>query len=802
MPEQVKDPRNFWMEVRFFIFWTCLLRPAKSHRHLPAVPAGNGDQPRQTTRALSRQAERRAGDCTNQSCHMHRTIKDFCQAARASPGGDARHCPHGANSELGLPAPGRGRPKKRVQEIRLATINIGTLTSRSRELCDRLKERHVDIACVQETKWKGRQAKDIGDGYRLYYTGDSSRQNGVAIIVSGRYRELVTEVTRISDRLMAMKIEADDATLRIVSCYAPQAACTEAEKDVFWRDFDILLRTFDAADYIFVGGDLNGHVGHEHYGFKRYHGGNGYGQRNEDGERILEAAEAHDLAIANTFFKKRESHLITYASGERSTQIDYWMLRRCHLPMVMNAKVIPTATHAFAPQHRLLVLDLRLNVHLRSRARRTTTKRIKWWKLPEHRQQVRDALIDLRVSTDDKESIEEQWNRITSQIRSRAETILGTTKPGRRFVDKQIWWWSESVQQVIKEKKEAFKAWQRSRSNEDFRWYREQNSKAKHAVAEAKEAHYKRLYDELEGPAGANKVYRLAAARHRAKQDIDHVMHIKDAEGNLLTKPRAILKRWSEYYKGLFNEEFPHPLVPQGAPTFGPVSRIEEAEVVQALRKMSSGKAPGPDDIPAEVWKMMGQRGAAYLTSLFNRIIVDGQLPRIWTTSVTVPIWKEKGDVSDCSTYRPIRLLCHTMKIFERVIDARIRSIVEVTPNQCGFVKGSGTINAIHAVRLLMERHLEKRIPIHFAFLDLEKAFDRIPHGLTWYALRQHDVPEEYVRWIKLLYTNTTGAIRCAVGTSTPFPIQVGVHQGSALSPLLFILCMDTVTKDIQLPHP
>ncbi|CAJ0604099.1 unnamed protein product [Cylicocyclus nassatus] len=179
---------------------------------------------------------------------MHRTIKDFCQAARASPGGDARHCPHGANSELGLPAPGRGRPKKRVQEIRLATINIGTLTSRSGELCDRLKERHVDIACVQETKWKGRQAKDIGDGYRLYYTGDSSRQNGVAIIVSGRYRELVTEVTRISDRLMAMEIEADDATLRIVSCYAPQSACIEAEKDEAISMGTLATNTMDSSD--------------------------------------------------------------------------------------------------------------------------------------------------------------------------------------------------------------------------------------------------------------------------------------------------------------------------------------------------------------------------------------------------------------------------------------------------------------------------------------------------------------------------------------------------------------------------
>ena len=196
---------------------------------------------------------------------------------------------------------------------------------------------------------------------------------------------------------------------------------------------------------------------------------------------------------------------------------------------------------------------------------------------------------------------------------------------------------------MIKEKKEGFKAWQRSHAHEDRRGYREANSKAKHAVAEAKEAHYRRLYNELEGPAGANKVYRLAAARHRAKQDIDHVMHIKDAEGNLLTKPWAILKRWSEYYRDLCNEEFPHPSVPQGAPTFGPVPRIEEAEVVQALKKMSGGKAPGPDDIPAEVWKMMGQHGVAYLTSLFNRIIVDGQVPRIWTTSVTVPLGRARA---------------------------------------------------------------------------------------------------------------------------------------------------------------
>ncbi|VDP06675.1 unnamed protein product [Heligmosomoides polygyrus] len=120
--------------------------------------------------------------------------------------------------------------------------------------------------------------------------------------------------------------------------------------------------------------------------------------------------------------------------------------------------------------------------------------------------------------------------------------------------------------------------------------------------------------------------------------------------------------------------------------------------------------------------------------------------------------------------------------------------------NQCGFVAGCGTVDAIHAVRLLIEKHREKQKPVHIAFLDLEKAFDRVPREVIWYALRQHGVPEELIEWVRILYSCPKSRVQAAAGTSMEFPISVGVHQGSALSPLLFVVVMDAITRDLQKP--
>lgn len=145
---------------------------------------------------------------------------------------------------------------------------------------------------------------------------------------------------------------------------------------------------------------------------------------------------------------------------------------------------------------------------------------------------------------------------------------------------------------------------------------------------------------------------------------------------------------------------------------------------------------------------------------------MGGKVPEAWTNSIMVPIWKANGDAINWANYRLSPLLCHTMKIFVRILGAHLQQIVTVTPKQCRFVKGFGIPDATHAVRLLEEKHQEKNQPVHMAFVDLEKAFNRVPYGLIWHALRSHGVPKAYVDWVKLLYMNVTSAVRCPEGVS------------------------------------
>uniref|UniRef100_UPI00358E0C29 craniofacial development protein 2-like n=1 Tax=Myxine glutinosa TaxID=7769 RepID=UPI00358E0C29 len=397
------------------------------------------------------------------------------------------------------------------------TWNVGTMTGRSGEVVEVLVRRRVDICCVQETRWKGSGVRMVkgrqGQKYKFVWQGCPEGVNGVGVLFSEEFVDSVVSVTRVSDRLMMVKIMIGKLLVNVISGYAPQVGRSDEEKDKFWCAIEKLMENVKDEEVVVVGGDLNGHVGRSMDGFEGVHGGYGYGVRNGEGERILEFADGADLLICNTQFQKEDNKLVTYTSGGSTTTVDYLMVRR----------------------------------------------------------------------------------------------------------------------------------------------------------------------------------------RDRG--------HLRDTKA-----------------------------------------------------------------IPGE---------EAVLSTL-------------------VPLYKGKGDPLECGSYRAIKLLEHGMKVLERVLERRIRKKVKIDEMQFGFMPGRGTTDALFIVRQLQEKYMEKRKKLFLGFVDLEKAFDRVPRKVLTWALRKLGVEEWLIRVVMAMYKRARTAVRTKDGNSGEFEVKVGVHQGSVLSPLLFVAVMEVLAQNVK----
>ena len=319
----------------------------------------------------------------------------------------------------------------------------------------------------------------------------------------------------------------------------------------------------------------------------------------------MDFAMTFDMAICNTLFQKRDCQFVTYKSGGRQSQIDFLLWRREHFTEMRNCKVIKG--ESVAAQHKLVVGDLEIECRRKGKPRRIEPK-IKWWRLKEEglKWEFNANVLEMTRHWD---GVQERWEKNSAAIRKAGEEVLGKTSGKGPPADKETWWWSEQVKQAVKAKKMAKKKWDLSGLQEDTIAFKEARKRAKKEVAKAKAIAMKEVEEEIETPGGERKRYRIAKARDKASKDFTQNKQIKDERGAVLSDESKIKERWGDYFEHLLNEENPRAVYRDGEPNENLTPAISREEVVKALRKMKKGKATGPDNIPAEVWKSLGEEG-------------------------------------------------------------------------------------------------------------------------------------------------------------------------------------------------
>ncbi|KAK3571740.1 hypothetical protein QTP86_018731, partial [Hemibagrus guttatus] len=228
-------------------------------------------------------------------------------------------------------------------------------------------------------------------------------------------------------------------------------------------------------------------------------------------------------------------------------------------------------------------------------------------------------------------------------------------------------------------------------------------------------------------------------------------------------------------------------------------SFITQAEVTEVVQQLLGGKAPGVDEIRPEYLKSLDVVGLSWLTRLCNIAWQSGTVPLDWATRVVVPLFK-KGDRRMCSNYRGITLLSLPGKVYSRVLERRVRPLVEprIQEEQCGFRLSHGTLDQLYTLHRVLEGSWEFAQPVHMCFVDLEKAFDHVPRGILGEVLWEYGVHGPLLRAVWSLYNRSRSLLRIASCKSDLFPVHVGLRQGCPLSPVLFIVFMDRISRRSQ----
>ncbi|KAI5692524.1 hypothetical protein M8J77_008381, partial [Diaphorina citri] len=672
------------------------------------------------------------------------------------------------------------KPNKTKNTRRIGTWNVNTLlqTGKLENLKLEMKRQNIDILGISEMRWQG--AGDFwSDDVRVIYSGTEEGRTGmkgVGIVLEKSMGLRVTGYVQHSDRIILVKLKTEPNDTIIIQVYMPTTNAEDEEVERIYEDINGLIDKTRGEDNVIIMGDMNAIVGEGRDGVTvgKY----------ERGDMLVEFCTRNRLVITNTCFDHHKRRRYTWkAPGDiRRAQIDYILVKERFKNQVKNCRSYPGAD--IGSDHNLVMMNAELKYKKLEKKKRKIFEisKLKTSTTKTEYKRKTDDFVN-RNSNILKQPMESQWTTMKEGILKTAEELL-KSEPG----EKRKEWISQEVIDLINERRK----YKNSTTDEGKEKYRKLKNEIVKKSKRDKENYLNDACEEIDLELKNNnldKAYGIVKKFFGEKKN--RASGIKDENGQYLYEEKLVAKRWREYIEKLYGDETMDEKVIENEEEVSGENRGEyilEEEFERALKELKSRKAPGIDEIPAELLNNCGEKAKRTLYMIINKMYETGTIPSDFAKCIIIPIPK-KAKAQTCEQFRTLSLTSHASKILTRIVLRRIEKNIDnyLTDDQFGFRRGMGTREAIITLRQVIEKRNKKGKPTYISFVDLEKAFDNVNWTKMFELMKKIGINFKDRQIIHSLYKNEIGVIRSG-DSQEEAVIKKGVRQGCSLSPYLFNL--------------
>ncbi|XP_064468588.1 uncharacterized protein LOC135380802 [Ornithodoros turicata] len=523
-------------------------------------------------------------------------------------------------------------------------------------------------------------------------------------------------------------------------------------------------------------------------------------------------AKKHDLVILN--LHEKCTGRVTWTRGTHQTSIDYALACPLWEQPPFNIKGInidEEKEHSCDSDHNRIKVIITTPLKKNYGGDLKRRKKARWKTGNEDNIQIFATKFEEALTAREEQP---DYETFLQEMEKAAISFVGKSRGSIRK-SKRKPWCDKEVTDAIRERKRLCRKWReaikkKADDQDEKRAYQNQQAETKRLIGKKIEQYYKTVEENICSAgrrSGQNfwKYVKNIDNRNEAP-NVEVKLHDRQS-GKLLRTKNELEQYMTDFFKeqqeAIHKRTSPHETGEQ-PPNYNDdrVEPIEEQEFERHVKKLMKGKATGPDGIPNEFLKALGPHTKTVLRKIFNNILQTKEIPESWKKSVVRLIHKGHGkSMDDLNSYRPITLQNNTAKLFASIINDRLNKAYEhsLSEAQNGFRRNRRGSDNLFIITQLMELTQKTGNDLYLAFLDLEKAYDAVPHGTVWQKLRHTGLQEGMVQLIRNLYSDCYCTYQLEEYQSGEVKQIVGLKQGCPMSPTLFNVFLNELLQELEL---